>query len=69
MKTARIQDVKVEFLPEHDRVRLNIRVLAYNVGRDETYWVLAHSRNYSTQQVAERKFNEFCKLHDLNNED
>lgn len=65
MKATRIQDTQVNYLEEGTKVRLEIRVLAYNSNRQDTYWVLTHSKSYKDKETAERKFKEFCKVHNI----
>ena len=65
MKATRIQDTQVNYLEEGTKVRLETRVLAYNSNRQDTYWVLAHSKGYKDKKTAERKFKEFCKVHSI----
>lgn len=65
MKTNRIEKIEVQYLQEGNKVRLEIRVLAFNANRQESYWVLTHSKAYNSRETAERKFKEYCKIHNL----
>lgn len=65
MKATRIQDVQVDYLDEDGKLRLEVRVLAFNLIRQDTYWVLSHSKVYKDKETAERKFKEFCKTHNI----
>lgn len=37
MKATRIQDVQVDYLDEDGKLRLEVRVLAFNLVRQDTY--------------------------------
>jgi len=65
MKSERIIESKYEIAEVDGRFCLRIQVLAYNVLRDDTYWVTVHWKYYHTIDKAKRVQTEFYKTHNL----